>query len=156
MTFSWSQSHWTSCDIRTYTPCSVHLLLSIYKKPCVRQSLNSVLSYLSSVSQHWVFGFGQLLSTDDLQHQLFLHLTRHRVLQVWVKGTCRRKKYKWNPPKCHTHNKRVEWKVCEATKWLHYPSKGKDWNSSLVYEAIMVMVEYTSLRIRYYFICLTS
>lgn len=57
---------------------------------CVSQSLNSVLSYLSSVSQHWIFGFGQLLSADDLQHQLLLHLTRHRVLQVGVKGTCRR------------------------------------------------------------------
>jgi len=46
-------------------------------------------SYLSSVSQHRVFGFGQLLSADDLQHQLLLHLTRPRVLEAGVEGPCR-------------------------------------------------------------------
>jgi len=51
---------------------------------CVRAC---VWRYLSSVSQHGVFGLGQLLSADDLQDQLLLHLARQGVLQVGVKGT---------------------------------------------------------------------
>ncbi|KAG7260948.1 hypothetical protein CRUP_038491 [Coryphaenoides rupestris] len=37
--------------------------------------------------KHGVFGLGQLLSADDLQDQLLLHLARQGVLQVGVKGT---------------------------------------------------------------------
>lgn len=55
------------------------------QNPCVRWT--GVLEHLSSVSQHGVFGFGQLLSADDLQHQLLLHASRYGVLQVGVEGT---------------------------------------------------------------------
>lgn len=57
------------------------------------------MSYFSSISQHGVFGFGQLLSTDDLQHQLLLHLARQRVLQVGVEGTCSEAKGSFTPTK---------------------------------------------------------
>lgn len=44
--------------------------------------------YLPSVPQHGVFGLWQLLTTDDLYQQLFLHLTWKWILQVGIKVTC--------------------------------------------------------------------
>lgn len=40
-----------------------------------RKLKQSVRSYLPSVPQHRVFGFWQLLTTDDLYHQLLFHLS---------------------------------------------------------------------------------
>lgn len=40
-----------------------------------RELKQFVRFYLPSVPQHGVFGFWQLLTTDDLYHQLFFHLS---------------------------------------------------------------------------------
>lgn len=54
----------------------------------VKEVKESGRFYLPSVPQHGVFGLWQLLTTDDLDHQLFLHLTWERILQVGIKVTC--------------------------------------------------------------------
>lgn len=44
------------------------------------------LSYLPTVAQHRVPGLGELLPTDDPQHQLLLELPRQGVLGIGVEA----------------------------------------------------------------------
>lgn len=44
-----------------------------------------VCLYLSTVTQHGVWWFGQLLTTDDLQNELLLGIGRKRVVTEWIK-----------------------------------------------------------------------
>lgn len=156
------ESHWTSCDIRTYTPCSVHLLLSIYKKPCVRCHALSASHWTRSCPTSPLspsiesLGLGSCCPLMIFNTSCFFIWPGTGSSRLGLKAPAGEKnKNKILISATHT-NKRGEWKVSQVTKWLYYPSKGRDWNSSLVYETIMVIVEYTSLRIRCYFICLTS
>lgn len=48
--------------------------------------------HLASVSQHGVFGFGQLLAANNLHYQLFPHLSWQWVHQHWIKRTYEQRK----------------------------------------------------------------
>lgn len=45
--------------------------------------------YLAAVPQHGVRWFGQLLSTNDLEYELFLGVSWKWVITEWVEGAYR-------------------------------------------------------------------
>lgn len=48
--------------------------------------------YFSTVAQHGVWRFGQLLSTNDLENELLLGVSWKWVITEWVEGPWRERK----------------------------------------------------------------
>lgn len=59
--------------------------------------------YLSTVPQHGVWWFGQLLSTNDFENELLLGVSWKRVITEWIK-------WAWG-----------EWKTTEQELWFMSP-----------------------------------